>query len=37
MRLGVIGFGNMGAAIAKGIVEKKAIDINDIAIFDIYT
>ena len=37
MRLGVIGFGNMGAAIAKGIVEKKAMDINDIGIFDIYT
>lgn len=36
MRLGVIGFGNMGAAIAKGIVEKKAMDINDIGIFDIY-
>ena len=36
MKLGVIGFGNMGSAIAKGFVSKKAMDIKDIFIFDTY-
>ena len=36
MKLGVIGFGNMGSAIAKGFVSKNAIDIKDIGIFDTY-
>ena len=36
MKLGVIGFGNMGCAIAKGFVNKNAMDIKDIGIFDTY-
>ena len=36
MKLGVIGFGNMGSAIAKGFVTKKAMDIKDIGAFDTY-
>ena len=36
MKLGVIGFGNMGSAIAKGFVTKKALDIKDIGTFDTY-
>ena len=36
MKLGVIGFGNMGSAIAKGFVSKKAMDIKDIGVFDTY-
>ena len=36
MKLGVIGFGNMGSAIAKGFVSKNAMDIKDIGIFDTY-
>ena len=36
MKLGVIGFGNMGSAIAKGFVTKKAMDIKDIGVFDTY-
>ena len=36
MKLGVIGFGNMGSAIAKGFVSKKAMDIKDIGAFDTY-
>lgn len=36
MRLGIIGFGNMGHAIAKGFVSKEAMDIMDIGAFDIY-
>ena len=36
MKLGVIGFGNMGSAIAKGFVNKNAMDIKDIGIFDTY-
>lgn len=36
MRLGVIGFGNMGSAIAKGFVSKKAMDITNIGVFDTY-
>ena len=36
MRLGVIGFGNMGSSIAKGFVNKNAMDIKDIGIFDTY-
>ena len=36
MKLGVIGFGNMGSAIAKGFVSKKALDIKDIGVFDTY-
>lgn len=35
MKLGVIGFGNMGSAIAKGFVSKK-VDIEDIGIYDSY-
>ena len=34
MKLGVIGFGNMGSAITKGFISKQVIDINDIAVFD---
>lgn len=34
MKLGVIGFGNMGSAIAKGFVSKKVMDIKDIFVFD---
>ena len=37
MKLGVIGFGNMGSAIAKGFVNKNAMDIKDIGIFDTYS
>ena len=37
MKLGVIGFGNMGCAIAKGFVNKNAMDIKDIGIFDTYS
>ena len=36
MKIGVIGFGNMGSAIAKGFVTKKALDIKDIGAFDTY-
>ena len=36
MKLGVIGFGNMGSAITKGFISKQVIDINDIAVFDTY-
>ena len=36
MKLGVIGFGNMGSAIAKGFVNKNSMDIKDIGIFDTY-
>lgn len=36
MKLGVIGFGNMGSAIAKGFVSKRAMDIKDIGVFDTY-
>ena len=36
MKLGVIGFGNMGSAIAKGFVSKKSMDIKDIGVFDTY-
>lgn len=36
MKLGVIGFGNMGSAITKGFIAKQVIDINDIAVFDTY-
>jgi pyrroline-5-carboxylate reductase len=36
MRLGVIGFGNMGSAIAKGFVSKNVMDIENIAIYDSY-
>ena len=37
MKLGVIGFGNMGSSIAKGFVNKNAMDIKDIGIFDTYS
>ena len=37
MKLGVIGFGNMGSAIANGFVSKNAMDIKDIGIFDTYS
>jgi pyrroline-5-carboxylate reductase len=40
MKLGVIGFGNMGSAITKGFISKQVMDINDIAVdiavFDTY-
>lgn len=36
MKLGVIGFGNMGSAIANGFVLKNVMDIKDIGIFDTY-
>lgn len=34
MKLGVIGFGNMGSAIVRGALDKKVIDKKDVYVFD---